>query len=116
MTRFHSTQRWPPIWCITWAGIVPNDTISFRARLYRGADLEPSSDFTLIGKAAPRVCVDIPRGRFAAGLPPDAAERYVIVDIQNGYAPGPLRAHLYDLGEQGFRLVGIERPESSERP
>jgi hypothetical protein len=37
----------------------------------------------------------------------------VVLDVTNGYAKGPLRVHLYDLGsERGFRLAGIERPES----
>ncbi len=40
-------------------------------------------------------------------------DRYVVVDLKNGDARGPLRAHLYDLGPaRGFRLVGIERPPS----
>jgi hypothetical protein len=35
---------------------------------------------------------------------------YLIVDIYNGVTPGPLRAHLYDLGpERGYRLVGLQR-------
>jgi hypothetical protein len=68
---------------------------------------------------APSVCVDIPHRQFPASLSPaaDSAERYVIVDITNGYAPGPLRVHLYDLGEQGgYRLAGIERPSMLKRP
>jgi hypothetical protein len=48
---------------------------------------------------------------------PDDARRYVIVELENGYARGPLHAHLYDLGPNGgFRLVGIERPERSGPP
>jgi hypothetical protein len=39
-------------------------------------------------------------------------DRYVVVEITNGAARGPLRAHFYDLGpKNGFRLVGIERPD-----
>jgi hypothetical protein len=37
--------------------------------------------------------------------------RYQIVDVANGQARGPLRAHVYDLGAAGFALAGIERPE-----
>ena len=45
------------------------------------------------------------------------ASRYVVVDVANGQAPGPLRAHLYDLGpRRGFKLVGIERPDEAEPP
>ena len=40
-----------------------------------------------------------------------------ISGLENGYARGPLRAHLYDLGPAlGFRLVGVERPEQVGRP
>jgi hypothetical protein len=41
--------------------------------------------------------------------------RYVVVSIANGAARYPLLAHFYDLGaEKGYRLVGIERPETSD--
>ncbi len=34
----------------------------------------------------------------------------MIVQLTNGVAPGPLAAHLYDLGPaRGFKLAGIER-------
>jgi hypothetical protein len=99
-------------------GVVPNEEMSFRAYLYRGSSLEPEKPrFRHV--SAPTVCVDIPHHQFTASLSlaPDAAERYVIVDITNGYAPGPLRVHLYDLGEQeGYRLAGIERPIALSRP
>jgi hypothetical protein len=99
-------------------GVVPNEEMSFRAYSYRGPSLEPDKPrFRHV--TAPSVCVDIPHRRFPASLSPadDSAERYVIVDITNGYAPGPLRVHLYDLGEQGgYRLAGIERPLTLGRP
>jgi hypothetical protein len=38
----------------------------------------------------------------------------VIVTISNAVSRYPLRAHLYDLGPaNGFRLVGLERPEQA---
>ena len=41
----------------------------------------------------------------------DEPERYLVVRLTNGVAPGPLLIHLYDLGpRRGLRLVGIERP------
>ena len=99
-------------------GVVPDEEMSFRAYLYRGANLEPDKPrFRQV--TAPAVCLDIPPRRFPPSLSPaaDAAERYVIVDITNGYAPGPLRLHLYDVGETaGYRLVGIERPSALRRP
>lgn len=59
-----------------------------------------------------RICIALPRHEFPVGLRADAAQRYVVVRIHNGVARGPLVAHLYDLGEHGYRLVGLERPEA----
>jgi hypothetical protein len=46
-------------------------------------------------------------------LPPSAASgsrpEYRVVEVDTGTAERPLRAHLYDLGRSGLRLVGIER-------
>jgi hypothetical protein len=95
---------------------VPNEGMSFRAYLYRGAKLHPAAPPRFRHVASPRVCVDIAHGHFAPELPHDAPERYLVLDITNGYAPGPLRVHLYDLGEGGYRVVGIERPESLSAP
>lgn len=100
-------------------GIVPNEGLSFRAYLYRGGSLRPAEEKArFVPVKSPKVCVDIPHGDFAeaARLPPDAPERYVVVDLTNGYAPGPLRVHLYDLGRQGYRLAGIERPLELKPP
>jgi hypothetical protein len=58
-----------------------------------------------------KVCLKIPRATEDASLADDHPERYTVVDIVNGVAEGPLRAHLYDLGARGFRLVGLERPD-----
>ena len=51
------------------------------------------------------VCVDLPAGPVGDG--------YLVVDVNNGQAKGPLRAHLYDLGDS-FELAGIERPEEGD--
>ena len=58
----------------------------------------------------------IAHAELPASLPPNAPERYLVVDITNGYAPGPLRVHLYDLGAEGYRIAGIERPTALKRP
>jgi hypothetical protein len=61
--------------------------------------------------------VELPHADFSPRVASDDARRYVIVDLENGYARGPLRAHLYDLGPTvGYRLVGIERPEHAGSP
>ena len=98
-------------------GVVPNEGTSFRARAYRGAEHEPTRSLRLVGEATPRVCVELPHAPLAPNIAADDARRYVIVDLENGYARGQLRAHLYDLGPGiGYRLVGIERPEAADRP
>ena len=96
---------------------VPNEALSFRAYLYRGAKLQPADTKPRFRTVqAPQVCLDIAHAELPASLPPNAPERYLVVDITNGYAPGPLRVHLYDLGAQGYRLAGIERPTALKRP
>jgi hypothetical protein len=97
---------------------VPDERLSFRAYLYRGADLEPAATKPHFRTTpAPQVCLDIAHAAFPASLPANSPERYVVIDITNGYAPGPLRLHLYDLGESGgYRLAGIERPAALARP
>jgi hypothetical protein len=100
-------------------GVVPNEELSFRAYSYRarGAKLEAAPKASFRAVAAPHVCVDIPHRDLPVSLPPDAAERYVVLDLTNGYAKGPLRVHLYDGGEAGgYRLAGVERPDSLTRP
>jgi len=58
------------------------------------------------------LCVALAHVAPDGGPSDDASSRYVRVNITNGIAPGPLVAHLYDLGPaRGFVLVGIERPE-----
>jgi hypothetical protein len=100
------------------SGIVPNEAMTFRAYLYRGAELErPTVKPRFRPTPAPGVCVDITHATFPDGTAPDSPERYVVVDITNGYAQGPLRVHLYDLGERdGYRVVGIERPPTLTPP
>jgi hypothetical protein len=98
-------------------GIVPNEPLSFRARAYRGAELEPVRRIRLLSGNTPQVCVELGERAADGGSPDDSPERYVVVDISNGYAAGPLRASFYDLGKaRGFRLVGVERPETDDRP
>ena len=38
------------------------------------------------------------------------AGSYLRVAIHDGFAKGPLVAHVYDLGARGFVLAGLERP------
>lgn len=98
-------------------GVVPNEELTFRAYLYRGKELAPAPKPRFRRVRAPEVCVDIPHADLPSSLPADSLERYVVLDLTNGYAPGPLRLHLYDLGPSGgYHLAGIERPEKLARP
>lgn len=98
-------------------GIVPNEALSPRARVYRGESLSAA------GAASPKMALDasfslrLTHAARDGGEADSSPNRYLVVDIFNGYAPGPLRVHLYDLGPaRGFRLVGIERPEDGKAP
>jgi hypothetical protein len=85
-------------------GVVPDEGLTFAAQvLSREGRREVEQIQTSPGG---RLCIDL---RHVAD-PVSLADRYVRVEIANGYASGLLRAHLYDLGAgRGFRLVGIER-------
>jgi hypothetical protein len=96
-------------------GVVPNEEMSLRAYLYRGEQLDTNDKARFRGVAAPNVCVDIPHRTFGASVAKDDPARYVILDVTNGYAPGPLRVHLYDQGD-GYALAGVERPTQLKRP
>ena len=96
---------------------VPNEGLSFRAYVYRGPRLEAASKPRFRGVPTPEVCLDIEHADLPASLPQNDPARYVVVDITNGYAPGPLRVHLYDLGaDGGYQLAGIERPSELKHP
>jgi hypothetical protein len=63
-----------------------------------------------------RVCVRVPRQPSASPQAPG----YLIVDwvsqTEQHSAELPARVHLYDLGANGLRIVGLERPDSFEPP
>ncbi|HVR18781.1 MAG TPA: hypothetical protein VMS65_03770, partial [Polyangiaceae bacterium] len=65
--------------------------------------------------AAGKICFALPHARVSQEVANDDASRYVVVSIANGASTYPLLVHLYDLGaERGFRVVGLERPETSK--
>ena len=52
---------------------------------------------------------------------PDAIDRYAVLEVLEFPEPGsealpPLRAHFYDLDDEGFVLVGVERPDDFDPP
>jgi hypothetical protein len=98
-------------------GIAPERAFRYTARLYAGAELTLRASPLVRSGPEASVCLSLSHVADDGGDPDDAASRYVIVDIANGHAKGPLRAHLYDLGpRRGFRLAGIERPANAEPP
>jgi len=95
--------------------VVPNEP-ALRASLYRTDRYVSAGSAVVRSFPDATLSVALPHQAPDGGANDDDPSRYLVVDISNGYASGPLRAHLYDLGpRRGFRLVGVERPED-ERP
>jgi hypothetical protein len=93
--------------------VVPDAPTSLRARAYVGADARPADALPV--RLLPDAVIAAALAHHApdGGPADDDPTRYLVVELSNGYVRGPLRAHLYDLGpRRGFRLVGVERPET----
>lgn len=100
-----------------YSGVIPNEGLSVRARMFRGLPPVPNTQLELHTSDVPRICVKLGHAAFSTSMDDADPNRYVIVDVDNGYAKGPMRMHLYDLGKsRGFQLVGIERPRNHEPP
>jgi hypothetical protein len=61
------------------------------------------------------VCVELPRTTGSASGR-DSDSRYAVLDLFTSSSENPLRVHLYDGGDRGYRVLGIERPSSAARP
>ncbi len=95
------------------AGTWPAARFTYASSAWSGTMLDQTQTLaTRVGEAG-EVCVKLPRVG-AGDLPEAHPERYLVVDVLNGVAEGPLRAHLYDLGPKGHKLVGIERPDDTD--
>lgn len=99
------------------SGVFGEDRFRYEARVYGGDTLADRGAAKVSARPDGELCVELTH----LGVPPqvkdDSPNRYVVVDVDNGQARYPLRAHLYDLGEgKGFVLVGAERPESKRPP
>jgi hypothetical protein len=91
-------------------GIFTEASFRYSARISRaGGDASP---LTVEPADNSEVCVNLGAPSLASSLPVNAAERYVVLRVNNGAAKGPLLIHLYDLGAQGLRVVALERPPS----
>jgi hypothetical protein len=90
---------------------------AYSASMWTGEDLAEGAKPAVRSDESGAVCVTLPHFAADGGEPDDSYARYAIVDVANGATPGPLRAHLYDLGPaKGYELVGIERPKNDQSP
>jgi hypothetical protein len=78
-----------------WRGVRAPSAFHFSAHTMDGRSLAVTSG------AQGKVCVTLTHGR----------DTYTRVAIDDGVAKGKLVVHVYDLGERGFRLAGLTRPE-----
>jgi hypothetical protein len=82
----------------------------YSATVLTGPELDRRSSALVAPALEGRICVPLPRVARDGGERDDSAARYMVVELANGAAERPLRAHLYDLGPtRGHRLVGVER-------
>jgi hypothetical protein len=90
-------------------GVAPPDAFQYRARW-----LDGSGGRALDVEARPggEVCARPPHASPDGAPPPADTSRYRVLAVANRFSRYIVKLHLYDLGpSQGFRLVGLERPE-----
>jgi hypothetical protein len=99
-------------------GVAPAAEYRYFATAYAGKDAKPvGKSLRVTANPAAEVCVEIDPIATDSGPPDGDPSRYLVVDVTNGQAEGPLRAHIYDLGSRrGLLLAGIERPENRSTP
>ena len=111
------------------AGVTDASIMRYESRMYFGNFREPRwvrHERTVEEANASEVCVDLaqegarPSARHARAAANSIA-RYAILDLLVHPEPGadpipPARLHFYDLGDDGFRLVAVERPANDAPP
>lgn len=95
------------------SGAFAGHAFDHRARFYAGEGLTPTGSDVMTRTRDGRLCVRLPPAPSSAR---SSLERFLIADLTNGLAKGPLRVHLYSRGAAGFEIAGLERPESAEAP
>jgi hypothetical protein len=99
------------------AGVFEASKFRYGATPYEGTKFARGSAMTVEAGENGRLCAPLRHFAVDGGERDDSPARYLVVDVENGQAKYPLRAHLFDLGpRRGFRLVGIERPDDSSPP
>jgi hypothetical protein len=89
-----------------WRGLRDAGAFRYAARVLGGGWLRVER------RPGGQICANLPHVAQDEGAADDARERYVKVRLEDGVAPGPLVAHLYDLGpKRGYVLAGLERVE-----
>jgi hypothetical protein len=90
-------------------GVLPAERFQYRAAERSGGKRKA---LPVIASANGKVCLAPPASVTSDGGPaPDAAERLVVFEIDNGTGAGPLEIHAYDLGPtRGVQIVGVRRP------
>jgi hypothetical protein len=98
------------------AKVVPGKGRIYRARAWEGSGLDPVPVNGVERAGKGEICVGLPRLVGASRRRPV----YLIVDLSahtEGYDAGaPARVHLYHLGADRYRVVGLERPDDSDPP
>jgi hypothetical protein len=110
-------------------GLFDANTVRYQTRMYFGDFDRPRwerSEPLSAGDETGALCIGLEENGLrpaleAADAAADSVSRYAVVDILVVPEPGaeptpPARLHFYDLGEAGFRLVGIERPADDDPP
>lgn len=83
---------------------------SYFARAWVGTDPQPSRVAWVRPAGEAHVCAALPAANGASRARPG----YVIVDVRSRELPA--RVHLYHLGGESYRVVGLERPYDTDPP
>ncbi|HEY2370429.1 MAG TPA: hypothetical protein VGH87_28730, partial [Polyangiaceae bacterium] len=86
-----------------------NDLCGVDMAEMRGLRAPGAFRYTARARNAAFAVTRTPRGGICVALR-HGREQYVRIEIEDGVAKGKLVAHVYDLGKDGFKLAGAERP------
>jgi hypothetical protein len=92
--------------------IATDTETSYAAEFRFGESLRLASVAPRMERTDHGLCITLPPSFAPRNAPRDSAARYATIDVVrfDGGRKTRLRAHFYDLGAEGYVLVGIERP------